>query len=143
MAPAADSVENEAIAATLSDLVLHSNGKGSLDTKLKAGSETGSNGSTVHVNSSISSNGAARPAYVPYGVTMVERRPPGILGMGTANPPNIYRMEDFAEILRMPNFICPPEAAGFIERICKHDDRNLPPSPHLSLSLTHPHSSAV
>jgi hypothetical protein len=103
MAPASDSLEHDATQTqtTLSDLVLHTNGNGAAHVK----SETGSNGA----------------GYVPYGITMVERRPPAILGLGTANPPNTYRMEDFAQtLLRMPNFTCPPEAAGFIERICKH-----------------------
>lgn len=57
--------------------------------------------------------------YVPYGVRMVERRAPGILGIGTANPPHEYKMEDFAKLIALEKFNIPPEAASFVERICK------------------------
>ena len=86
-------------------------------------STNGTNGNGRH--SEIMAAAAARKSassgstYVPYGVRMVERRAPGIFGIGTANPPHEYKMEDFARLMALEKFNIPPEAASFVERICK------------------------
>ncbi|KAG0569493.1 hypothetical protein KC19_6G094500 [Ceratodon purpureus] len=121
MAPASDFLENESIESagatveSLANLALH-NGSckdpGAMVTEL-------SNGLPVKKLGSCADGAEVSSGYVPYGITMVERKPPCIMGMGTANPPHLYRMEDFSALVKMANFNCPPEAASFVERICK------------------------
>lgn len=108
---------------------VHSCCKESVNGNVTNGSSTngsstnGTNGNGRH--SEIMAAAAARKSatsgstYVPYGVRMVERRAPGIFGIGTANPPHEYKMEDFARLMALEKFNIPPEAASFVERICK------------------------
>lgn len=125
MAPASDSGEmasQSRVGATvmaLADLELH-NGNGKAG-DIKAGELNNAGLPVKSFPSAADNGGQVRSGYVPYGVTMVERKPPCILGMGTAHPDNIYKMEDFAAVLNLANFNCPPEAANFTERICKQE----------------------
>lgn len=80
---------------------------------------TNGNGRHSEMAAAARKSASSGSTYVPYGVRMVERRAPGILGIGTAHPPHEYKMEDFAKLMALEKFNIPPEAASFVERICK------------------------
>uniref|UniRef100_A0A7I4ASL1 Chalcone synthase n=1 Tax=Physcomitrium patens TaxID=3218 RepID=A0A7I4ASL1_PHYPA len=134
MAPASDSAVEEpslantgAVMKSLSDLVVQNgNGvhvrcrddglkdtKAGIEIKIMSDLGTESNGVAAHTNT----NDIRCEGYVPYAVKLVEQRPPGILGMGTANPPHTYKMDEFAKILAKPEFNGPPGAEVFVDRI--------------------------